>query len=415
MIRDLTCIAENMVYPADPEKTGINLNEIIVGATGCGKSMSIAYPRLANTFDSSIVVPITKRAIMDKFARTFKKRGYRVEVIDFAEPENSTIGYDPLDFMKSEEDALQIAKTIVESDVKVHTNADPFWNQSAESVIAGLILLLKENEKYGGKKATFADVTEMFRNIIIGGSGSKIKTNLDVFFSELEKRESGSQAAFMWQTFVSAPEKTGNTIYCCANNAMDKYMSRNIKNLVTNENRICFRELGKGKTILFIRTSPVNKVMNCFVNMMYSDMFRDMFEYAESNSNGRMDVPVHVICDDFACGTRILDFENYISIFRAAGISVSILVQSESQLNDIYGECGGKTILNNCDTYIYMGGMDYETCRSISLKTNKPIEKIVGLPKEQIIVFRRGEMPVMAKRYQTLSDPEYIKVMSDME
>ncbi len=414
MTRDLTCLAENMVFPADSERTGINMNELIVGATGCGKSMSIAYPRLANTFDSSIVVPITKRAIMDKFAKSFKKKGYRVEVIDFAEPENSTIGYDPLDYIKIDEDVINVTKSMVEAEYEKKSNHDPFWNLSAESTLGAIILLLRANEKYGGVRASFADFISFFRNLKLDNSKrEKTRTNIDYLFEKLDRLEPGNQASMLWNSLISQPDRTANCIYGCTNTAIDKFTSENVKKLVSRENRISLRKLGEEKTVLFIRTSPVNRALNTFVNMMYSDMFRDMFESAERNPKGRLDIPVHVICDDFACGTRIMNFEDYISIFRAAGISVSLLVQSESQLNEIYGQFGGTTIINNCDTYIYMGGMDYETCHSISQKANKPMEEIIGMAKEHIIVFRRGNDPVFVRRYQTLEDPEYIKVMED--
>ena len=82
-------------------------------------------------------------------------------------------------------------------------------------------------------------------------------------------------------------------------------------------------------------------------------MFRTLFEAAEENADNCLKVPVHIICDDFACGSTINDFEEYISIFRAAGISVTLLLQSESQLSGMYGPIAATTIVNNCDTYVY--------------------------------------------------------------
>ncbi|MCR4618760.1 MAG: type IV secretory system conjugative DNA transfer family protein [Lachnospiraceae bacterium] len=411
MKRDLTCLAENMVYPADSSVTGINLNEIIVGATGCGKSMSLAYPRLAHTYDSSIVIPITKGDIMKKFSKLFKSRGYKVHVMDFTKPEKSTIIYDPLDYVKTNEDAIHLAKSIVKSAQDGKGSYDPFWDNAAESVIASIVLLLKENEKNGGKKASFDDLIEMFRNMKLNTRGSRTNTSIDCLFDELDKKKPGNKASMLFTTLRMAPEKTAGTIYCCVNNVIDKFMSESITRFVSTDKKISFRELGKKKSVLFIKSSPMNTALYSFINVMYKDMFRDLFEAAEASSNGRLDVPVHIVCDDFATGGRIPDFEDYISIFRAAGISVSILLQSESQLYDMYGEGAGKTIINNCDTYVYMGGMDYETCFNISRKMNKPIEKIISLPKEEIIVFRRGMEPKFAKRYQTLEDPEYIKAM----
>ena len=73
---DMTCLAENLVVPADFEQTGLNLNELVVGPTGCGKSMSNAYSRLVYTTNSSVVVPVSKKAIKEKFSQMFKNRGY---------------------------------------------------------------------------------------------------------------------------------------------------------------------------------------------------------------------------------------------------------------------------------------------------------------------------------------------------
>lgn len=36
-MKDITCLAEGITYLADSSLTGLNLNELIVGGTGCGK------------------------------------------------------------------------------------------------------------------------------------------------------------------------------------------------------------------------------------------------------------------------------------------------------------------------------------------------------------------------------------------
>ena len=91
--------------------------------------------------------------------------------------------------------------------------------------------------------------------------------------------------------------------------------------------------------------------------MFYAQAFKQLFEFAESRSSGRLPIPVHVLCDDFATGSRILNFPEFISIFREKGISVTLLVQSESQIESMYSPEDATTIINNCDTYLYMGGM----------------------------------------------------------
>ena len=106
------------------------------------------------------------------------------------------------------------------------------------------------------------------------------------------------------------------------------------------------------------------------------------------------------------------DFEEYISVFRAAGISVTLLLQSESQLESMYGENEATTIINNCDTYVYMGGMDIKTCKNISQRLDKPLKMVLSMPLEQVVVFRRGEEPFVSRRYQILNDPLYQVLMA---
>ena len=126
-------------------------------------------------------------------------------------------------------------------------------------------------------------------------------------------------------------------------------------------------------------------------------------------------MPVRVLCDDFATGSRILNFPEYISIFREKQISVTMLVQSESQLESIYGCDDAKTIINNCDTYLYMGGMDLKTGHSISERLNMPLDDVLYMPIGKEYIFRRGQRPIATTRYDIMKDKKYQKVTKEYE
>lgn len=410
---DFTCLAEGMVVPADFAQTGLNLNEIVVGPTGCGKSMSNAYSRLVHTTESSVVVPVAKKAIKDKFTKMFKERGYQVIDLDFAHPEKCKIGYDPLDFIETEEDVVNLARNFVGTDGSKNRmgEADPYWNDSATSVLAAEIALIRQNAIAIGEKPTFADVVRLHRSIKFDQNQQLMKTNLDSLFDMAEKLCPGNQATELWKTVKDLAPRTASCIFSIVNNAIDKIFSKNVIEITKKEKRVSFKQLGSKKIALFITTSPMNKTLQNLVNVLYADLFRELFEAAESSEDCRLKVPVHIICDDFACGSRIRDFEDYISIFRAAGISVTMLLQSETQLISMYGESAAITIINNCDTYVYMGGMDITTCQHISQRMNKPLNKVMAMPLEQVVVFRRGSEPFVSRRYQTLNDPEYLRAV----
>lgn len=410
---DKSCLADGLVVPADFQMTGLNLNEIVVGPTGCGKSMSNAYSRLLYTNHSSIVVPITKKEIRDKFAKMFEERGYQVVSLDFAHPDNCVIGYDPMDYIQSDEDVIQTARNLIGLDASRGRNGelDPYWNESATSVLAAEIALVRLNAKDAGRAPCFADVIDLHRTLKFNADASLLETNLHHIFEKAAERYPGNQASELWKTVENLAARTASCILSIVNNALDKVFSENVFAMTKKSSRVDFKQLGEKRIALFVLTSPMNKSLQNLVNLMYADMFRVLFESAEANPNSRLDVPVHIICDDFACGSRIKNFEEYISIFRAAGISVTMLLQSETQLISMYGEMAATTIINNCDTYVYMGGMDIATCRNVSQRLNKPVNKVLGMPLEQVVVFRRGFEPFESKRYQTLEDPIYQKVI----
>ena len=161
--------------------------------------------------------------------------------------------------------------------------------------------------------------------------------------------------------------------------------------------------------MLFILSSAMNKASHRFMNLFYAQIFKSLFEYAEKQPTGRLAVPIHVLCDDFSCGCIIKDMDSYISIMRSTGVDVFLLIQSEAQLRALYGEYVAQTILDNCDNYIYMGGNDISTARTVAEKINKPVSTVLSLPREHVIVMRRGYKPVIAHRYRTFEDEIYIE------
>jgi len=188
-----------------------------------------------------------------------------------------------------------------------------------------------------------------------------------------------------------------------------------LRKMIASKNRVDFERLADHKTILFITTSAVNPVLNCFINMFYAQMFKQLFEYAESLPSGKLPIPVSVLADDFATGSRILNFPEYISIFREKQISVMLLLQSEAQLERMYGYEDAVTIIDNCDTYVYMGGMNLKTCRSISERLNMPLEDVLYMPLGQEVIFRRGQRPILTQRYNILQDKEYQRITQEYE
>ena len=410
MEKEKVILGENCCYSADSNETGLNNNVIVCGGSGSGKTMSVSEPRLLETKTSSMIATVTKRRIVNKYMPLFQKRGYEILDLNFVNPLESSCAYDPLEYVGNYSDITFLAKSIVKADPqKDNSSADPYWDEAATSLLSAEIaytLMTKDN-------ATFADVLELHDSLVLDEGSGTIRTSLDGKFEYIASKDPTCFAVSCWKSFKNLPIKTAGCVFGTLNTTIDTIFSPELRKMMATKKKVDFEQMATKKTILFVTTSAVNPALHCFVNMFYAQAFKQLFEYAENRPDGVLPIPVHVLCDDFATGSRVLNFPEYISIFREKGISVTLLLQSESQLEQMYGTDNATTIINNCDSYIYLGGMDLRTAQNISLRLNAPLDEVLYMPIGQEVLFRRGQRPIVTRRYDIQKNDVYQKVTKD--
>lgn len=259
----------------------------------------------------------------------FSRRGYIVEDLNFINPSESDVAYDPLEYVSSYADIRFLAESLVKADQqKDKSTADPYWDHAAISLLSVEIAYILMTEQ----APTFADVLELHDRITFEERSNQIETSLDILFDIVEKTNPGSFAVSCWRSFRQLPLKTASCVFGTLNTTMDTIFSPKLRAMIAQKKKVDFEKFASQKTVLFISTSAVNPALHNFINIFYAQAFKQLFEFAESRLSGRLPIPVYVLCDDFATGCRILNFPKYISIFREKGISVTLLVQSESQI-----------------------------------------------------------------------------------
>jgi len=409
MMKERVILGENCCYSTDCGETGLNNNVIVCGGSGSGKTMSVSEPRLLETTTSSLIATVTKRRIVTKYMPLFRERGYEILDLNFVSPRESTCSFDPLKFVKGYSDITFLAKSIVKADPQKesrNTSADPYWDNAAISLLsAEIAYTMMKNDK-----ATFSDVLDLHNSLVIEEGNGTISTSLDEKFNRLAAKDPNCFAVSCWKSFKNLPIRTAGCVFGTLNTTIDTIFSPALRKMMATKQNVDFEQLATRKTVLFVTTSAVNPSLHCFVNMFYAQAFKQLFEYAENRPDGVLPVPVHVLCDDFATGSRVLNFPEYISIFREKGISVTLLLQSESQLEQMYGSDNATTIINNCDSYIYLGGMDIRTAQTVSMRLNAPLEDVLYMPIGQEVLFRRGQRPIVTGRYDILKNELYRQV-----
>jgi len=192
---------------------------------------------------------------------------------------------------------------------------------------------------------------------------------------------------------LKTSEKTWACVIDFACTALDVLDSKEMEVVLAKKKSIDFRKLGEEKTVLFINISDMDRCYDGIVNLLYRQGMNTLVDLADRNPDGRLHMPVRFIFDDFACGAPIDNFDNIISVVRSRDISCSLIIQSLTQLNTVYGENRATTIINACDHMLYLNGNDDNTKDFLAYRLNKPRHIVDRLPNDKAYLFEAGRPP----------------------
>ena len=179
--------------------------------------------------------------------------------------------------------------------------------------------------------------------------------------------------------------------------------------LFSNPLKINIPAVGCEKTAVFLAISDTDRSMDRLAALFYTQALQVLCNCADKSPGNRLKIPVRLILDDFAAAADscIPDFDKIISVIRSREISVSVILQSLSQLEASYGHSRAMTIINNCDSCLYLGGQDVETARYIAAKANRSANTILDMPLDNAWLFQRGTTPMQVRKFELRQHPRY--------
>lgn len=398
-------LAKGVTVSNDTWRTGLNNNDLIIGPSGAGKTRGYVIPNLLES-SGSLIVTDTKGSLAGTVGPLLAQQGCRVLKIDFEDLEGS-YGYNPLDHIRYDERRGKYAEqdiiTAAAALVPVTSRREPFWEEAARLYLTSLIAYVLECLPAGEHSLKY--VVDL-----IGEMESGV---YDRLIRELAHIRPNSLAVQTYRLFQSnhTAEKMHASIIGILSEKLNGLNFDGAVHMFTRPERVQFAGLGRERTVLFLTVSDTDRSMDRLVNLLYTQALQALCRSADTDyPDHRLPVPVRFILDDFATNACIPDFHNIISVIRSREISVSIILQSLSQLEAMYGEANASTIINNCDNCLYLGGQDVATARYVSFRANRTVDTVLGLPLHEAYLFTRGQAPRSVHVYDLREHPRYAQL-----
>ena len=401
-----------------------NLNVLVVGGSGAGKSRTYAIPNIMQC-NCSMVITDPKAELLRKTGGVLERNGYEVRVFDLINPETSWC-YNPFAYVWDDKDVLKLINNLNRNTTpKGAQSSDPFWEKSETALLQALMLYLLHEAP--PEEQNFPMIMEMLGSAQVKEDDEDYQSPLDILFERLEMRDPESIAVKQYAIYKQAAGKTAKSILISVGVRLAAFNLKQIANLTCTD-ELDLYSIGEKKVALFCCIPDADTSMNYLVGMIYSNLFQTLYYVADRKYGGRLPIPVHCIMDEWPNVALPDDFDKILATMRSRGISCSIIIQNIAQMKALFKD-SYESLIGNCDEFLYLGGNEKEGHKYVSellgketLDTNTygqtkgrsgsysvnyqqtgrellTPDEIRLLDNRKAILFIRGERPIMDDKY----------------
>ena len=310
--------SQNLIYAQNIYmgiKEGRNLNTLVIGSAGSGKTFGLIRPNIYQ-MNTSYVITDPKGEIFSKSAKLLMENGYKVWVFSTADMAFSHC-YNPFNYVYDVDgniDESQVTSMITmfleNSSSRNAKKGDEFWTKSAQALLTSIIMYLLEF-----RPAIEHDMYHVLKLVQMGrvddnnNNSSNQGTLLDQAFSRAKAQNPNAKCFSSYETFKLAPPQTANSILISAAVDLNKFNEDKVRNLtstsfmvskrnsdgtikeykkdlrgnyiINTDETIDLNTIGDEKTALFINIPAANATYNFLVSMLYSQLFNTLYNRAE--------------------------------------------------------------------------------------------------------------------------------------
>ena len=352
-----------------------NKNVLVIGGSGAGKTRFWLKPNLLQAH-SSYVITDPKGEILLSCGNFLLREGYDVRILNTINFHKSQ-HYNPFVYIHSEKDILKVVTALITNTKGDGKENDPFWTKAETLLYCALIGYIHyeapENEQ------NFITLLEMLNSMDVREDDEDYENPVDLMFKALKKRNPNHFAVRQYVKFKMAAGKTLKSILVSCGARLAPFDIEELRE-ITSYDELSLDTVGDRKTALFLIMSDTDPTFNFLISLVYTQLFNLLCEKADDVYGGRLPVHVRCLIDEMANIGQIPNLEKLIATIRSREISACLVLQAQSQLKSIYKD-NCDTIIGNCDSHIFLGGIEPTTLKELSAQ----------LGKETIDTFNTGE------------------------
>ena len=413
-----------------------NLNKIVFGSAGSGKSVSVVYNDIIQAIrrGESIIATDSKGDVYANTVQIAKNHGYIIRVLNLKAKElRNSDAWEPLKYI-TEEDAIQaevLANAIIENTMEGARK--DYWSTNEQNCLKAAILLVATTPMYEGRR-TMGEVVNIVSD----------PTTYDSKFAGLPNDNPAKQA---FNIYAACEPKVKGQILNGMANRLALLTNKYVKEIVSHDEIDLVLPMRR-KCIYYIIISDTDTTMKFVASMFFSQIFMVQCDYSDSLSKEEKDkqLPVRYELDEFKNIGSIPYFDIKIATFRSRKITSTIILQNLTQLQEMYPHGAHNAILSNTATHILLRAFDIETaeyfekmCGTVTVivegtrftkgrtqildlhndeKMNNGFGKrsllmpdaAMRLDAETLVICIAGKYPIKLKKYRTYKfNPIYLK------
>lgn len=371
----------------DSRKTQRNLNALIIGSSGSGKSRYYVMPNLAQA-NTSFLVTDPKGEVQRAMGQRLKDKGYEIRSLNLIDFDRSDT-FNPLRYFNPEQAevdcAILVENLITNTSGQKPSGNSDFWEKAERALLTAFVSYIYFTK---GAQGTLIDVVDMLAKMQASEENEEVTSEIDAIFSVAKEcvevfdqnpDEYDEEATIMlnglrfacsqYNIYTQGAGETKKSIIISLGVRMAPLHMAQLRRILGSDT-IDADQVGKRRSAIFLVIPDSHQAFSFIASIFYELFFERNMYLADHNPSGRLEVPVQCFMDEFANIGKLPSFERKIAVIRSRGISTSIIMQTYAQGKSLYKD-DWETIVGNCDSLLFLGGNEPSTTEFISKRLGK--------------------------------------------